>query len=247
MTALGKNSTKPVNPEPHEHLDQILDRPEFNYWKLRQERAKSKVKFELLESLLQTFKEMIKSFFEWLGKLLRSLAPKRSLPEMNFKPANIVWLMELAGWIALAVILPFLAVLLFRLAREGKFSGRAVKILSREQVREALESGEALALDGPEWLKEAERLAAEREFRGVFRAIYLALLSGLHAAGKIDFSKNRTNWTYVMRFHGNDVERDVFSKLTGIFDMVWYGFKEYGEYSIVDLKREVVMLLKMEN
>ena len=114
-------------------------------------------------------------------------------------------------------------------------------------MAQALAEGEALAFQSPEWLDEADRLAAEREFRAVYRALYLALLSGLHAANKIDFRKTRTNWTYVRGYRGPEPEKAAFTSLTALFDRVWYGEQPAAHSSIPDLRRRVAWLLAKES
>ena len=85
------------------------------------------------------------------------------------------------------------------------------------------------------------------EFRAVYRALYLALLSGLHAANKIDFRKTRTNWTYVRGYRGPEPEKVTFTSLTALFDRVWYGEQPAAQSSIPEVRRRVAWLLAKES
>ena len=89
---------------------------------------------------------------------------------------------------------------------------------------------------------EADRLAAEQDFRAVYRALYLALLSGLHTAGKIEHSLTRTNWTYVQRYRGPGEERQTFGDLTALFDRVWYGRKPADGNDLPTIQQKVATL-----
>jgi len=137
----------------------------------------------------------------------------------------------------------FLAVLLYRALRQMRFQGEEARIVSRERVAQALADGDALAFGSARWLAEADRLAAESEFRAVYRALYLALLSGLHAANRIDFRRTRTNWSYVRHYRGAEPGKAVFSSLTLLFDRVWYGQQLAARASISELRRQVAWLL----
>jgi len=241
----GGETTAPS--DPHEHIKKILERDPYNYWKLRRERTFEYPDMSFAAEILNAFKDTIKSIVDFLDKWLTKLDPP-DIPTVDFDPPGyeVADIVILLGWVALALLLSYMAVMVYRRILEVRRESGETKILSREKVREALEAGEALAMESPEWIKEAERLAAIGEFRAVFRAMYLALLSGLHSAGKIDFRKNRTNWVYVNSFHGPLEEKDIFSKLTGIFDNVWYGRKDYREFSLSDLRKRVAKLLNGE-
>jgi hypothetical protein len=244
----------------HGQLAEILQRPLYQRWKLRQERASwewEEVDFEndlfdsivgmikdALQSIVKLVEDVVDSFIAWLKRWF-SIRPPPGPRSSSWVEGlgGVAGLLRLLGWIALAALLVFLVWLGFRLLRDIEPRGSAAHVLSREQVQAALESGEALALAGPQWLVEADRLAGARDFRSVYRALYLALLSGLHTAGKIDFRKSRTNWTYVSRFRGPGEQRDLFSSLTALFDDVWYGLKEAEGASIEMVKRQVSSLM----
>jgi hypothetical protein len=129
-------------------------------------------------------------------------------------------------WIVLAAVVLALGWMCWSLWRESRGGRpRAAAVVSRAAVRQALADGAALALDGGQWLEEADALARAGDFRLAWRALYLGLLSGLHGRGAIHYRRNRTNWTYVRDFRGGEGERASFRDLTGLFDEVWYGFK----------------------
>lgn len=230
--------------EPHEQLKEILERPLYTRWKLREERAKSEpIELTLPDSLNRTLDEWCAALLRFWDGLWNGVKP--STRHTSDAGATLE-VLKTAGWIALGVVAVFLGVLLYRALRQMRFRGAEARILSRERVAQALADGEALAFQSPEWLDEADRLAAAYEFRAVYRALYLALLSGLHAANKIDFRKTRTNWTYVRGYRGPEPEKAAFTSLTSLFDRVWYGEQPATQTSIPELRQRVAWLLAKE-
>ncbi len=242
LTATGALALGAEQPplDSRKHVQEILERPLDQRWRLRQERAESedfKVDEGFLRKAGEILEDLIRKIFDWLGRRSPRAGPAEGL-------GNIAGPLKAAGWLALALLAGYLAYLIYKTLSADRSRGSKAKILSREQIRKALESGEALALAGAEWLQEAERLVAEGNFRAVYRALYLALLSGLHTAGKIDFRKNRTNWMYVFLFRGPEGDKESFSRLTALFDQVWYGEKPVAGYSLAQLKDQVARLTR---
>ncbi|MFW6157901.1 MAG: DUF4129 domain-containing protein [Planctomycetota bacterium] len=234
---------------PRRKLRQILRRPIYQRWRLRQERAQVHEEEEggMWRSLADRWSEVMGRVADTLADLF----PKRRRPGPAAADGagaggggtTLGDVMKVFGWTMLCLLGAWLLWLLVKYLRGVRRAGAGAHVLGRVRAREALESGEALALDGAEWLAEAERFATEHDFRAMYRALYLGLLSGLHAANKIDFRRNRTNWTYVARFRGPDDERDTFASLTSVFDRVWYGAKEPGDVSLDEVKMQVSRLL----
>jgi hypothetical protein len=228
--------------DPKDHLQQILQRPLYQRWKLRQEHAQAADE----SSFSQRIHKMIADAQDWLWAQIEQWLNGRhnsGLPSAAGSAAMIGGVLKLLAWIALAVALALIAVFLYRALRDRQSFTGAARVLSREHVRRALEEGQALALESPQWLAEADRLALEKDPRAVYRALYLALLAGLHSAGKIDFRPTRTNWIYVDRFRGPVPERDLFSDLTRLFDLVWYGHAPAEASRIEEVKHTVASLL----
>jgi hypothetical protein len=150
--------------------------------------------------------------------------------------------LKAVAWTVAVLATLILLGLIVNLFRQRKGPAAAATVLSRTEIHDALEAGDALALNSSQWATEARRLAAEKDFRAVYRALYLALLAGLHGLGKIDFNRNRTNWTYVQRYRGPDEERATFGELTGLFDHVWYGLANAERHDIDQLQQRIAAL-----
>jgi hypothetical protein len=82
-----------------------------------------------------------------------------------------------------------------------------------------------------EWLAEADRLARSRDFRGAFRAVFLAILVQLDRAGKIEYQRSRTNGDYLraLRAHSLRSLYDMLAPLAREFDLRWYGGRPSNE------------------
>lgn len=205
-------------------LEDVLGRPEFHRWERRHE-APQRAEVDMDPfGLMKAIKEGFSSLGDTISEWVRDLFLNSGDNAVDFSGTGdvIVATLKVGGWALTIAVALCLIVLALRRLRQWE-EGHAGKVVNRRQVKRALESGEALVLDGDQWLAEADRLATTGDMRAVYRALYLALLSGLHAREVIDFRRSRTNWVYVQRFRGADGERSLFQRLTGRFDQVWYG------------------------
>jgi hypothetical protein len=236
---------------PHRQLQEIMAQPLFRRWQLRQARTTLEADPTVttdslivlwLRDTVDSAVEVVRDFFEWLFGGLRNANP----PGLGKSSFNLASILKTIAWVVLAVLVAVIALLLIRGLQRVGAKTSVTRVLTRQQVREAIETGDALAMAGSQWLAEADRLAQAGEFRAVYRALYLSLLSGLHSAGKINYRRHRTNWTYVTRFRGSPTHRDLFHNLTMLFDEVWYGLKPAPGSSIADLRRQVATLAQTE-
>lgn len=227
--------------DPHGQLNDILQRPMYQRWQLRQAGT---VKYDdpaLVKDFsfrMEQLSKLIGEFFSWLFRG----SGGRSSGSGGSGASVLPTILKTIGWAAIIVTLIFVAVLLFKMLRDSGKNQMPARVLSRQQVQEALEAGDALAMNSAQWVGEAKRLAEEENFRAVYRALYLALLAGLHTLGKIDFNRNRTNWTYVQRYRGPADERVSFGQLTDRFDRVWYGLKRIESADLQHCQSEVARL-----
>lgn len=242
----GADDTAATAP-PREQLQHILDQPLYQRWRLRQERqAKNAPQKE--SQLMLKLREWMENFGQWLRDLFKNWKPRSSTnpssSNSNWSWLEVMSIVKMFGWIVLGIVVIAAAYMIYRALRGMERGPGRARVLSRDQVRKALEDGHALAMDTPAWLAEADRLLSERDPRAVYRALYLALLSGLHQAGKINFRKNRTNWIYVRSYQGPPDDLPVFTDLTEMFDNVWYGLRPAESSRIDRVKDSIQFLLK---
>lgn len=230
----------PVAENSRQHLQEILDRPQFQAWRRRlAEKDFDERDLSLPQS--KWLEKKMKAFTDWLASLLRREA-RKSIPRQPGSSSVLPTVLEMLAWGTVIIGVVTLLVLLVLVLMRKRTGPATARILSRQQIETAMETGDALAMDAGQWMSEADRLAAEQNFRAVYRALYLALLSGLHSLGKIEHRQSRTNWTYVQRYRGPGEERQTFSELTDLFDRVWYGRFTAGAADLPVLQQKVADL-----
>ncbi|MBX9656715.1 DUF4129 domain-containing protein [bacterium] len=243
--------TSPV--EAKRIADRVMQQPIYHRWELRQKRVESSgtleettwsKRAELLQNWLLDHTQWIGKVWEWIVDWWNSWFERPQKSGGSGSGGGFGSFLHWAGWLLVAVVVGSLLILLYRLWMTTRLEGKQAKVLSRRQIRDALQSGEALAMSSSDWLAEGEKWGNEQDRRLVFRALYLGLLSGLHQQGRIDFRRNRTNWVYVSRFRGSEDLRDEFASLTSLFDEVWYGGIESSEQNIDPVKAQVKRLLE---
>ena len=81
------------------------------------------------------------------------------------------------------------------------------------------------------WLQQAQRYAADGDYRRAFRAVFLAVLMHLDRAGAIEYDRARTNGDYLrtLRSKGLGPLYEVIRPLAAEFDSRWYGSRTTGE------------------
>lgn len=233
-------------------LDDILSQSAYHRWERRFAATHPELprpKISMMPRWLTNAKD---NFGDWLGRKLFSrnddLRPADTSTGGGWLALGTV--LKIVFWIVLGTVVLLIGWFALRALLEAKRRGPGVRIKpTAEKVRAALAEGAALALAGDEWLNQADALAGAGDFRAAYRALYLALLSGLHDAGAIHFRRSRTNWSYVRDFKGIPADRDLFENLTGLFDRVWYGLSipENAADRLPPLQAEVARLIRGES
>ncbi|MFA7236384.1 MAG: DUF4129 domain-containing protein [Phycisphaeraceae bacterium] len=229
-------------PSPRDHLDRILSQSLYHRWQLRQQREQQGESMRLQMQWLQRWADNARDWLDrWFHRSRRDRDPVESSSGSAW--GGIGSVVGVLAWAVAAALVALLLVMGYRMFRDARAVSRGSTTISRKKLEQAMRDGHALAAASPVWLAEADRLAGEKDLRLAFRAIYLALLSGLHSANRIDYRRNRTNWMYVRRYRGPDDHRQTFAALTHIFDNVWYG-SHTAELDAFDrIKRNVTQLL----
>lgn len=222
-----------------QQLQEVMQDPLFHRWELRRP--------ESIEVKVNWINDLITVLVDWRDKVInwfKGLWPdfdEPPLPSGDLLPAAGTFFKYLA-WVLASVLIVFMVIVMVRLFRGGLRKGQA-QVISRERLREALDQGEALAADSSQWIEEATRQAEQDDLRLAYRAMYLALLSGLHKRRSIDFHRQRTNWTYVNHFRGTQDHRIAFADLTTLFDDVWYGLGQPHRQKLQEVRLEIDDLL----
>ncbi|MBL9038250.1 MAG: DUF4129 domain-containing protein [Archangium sp.] len=165
---------------------------------------------------LQRFRDWLKSLLDAINDWLRSQPIRAPTPEPSTTPVGL-------GVVLVGItVLVALVVTWVLLAQRGR---RAKQVANVAHTAEplGLHPDNALAKAPETWVSLADALAREGQFHEAVRHVYLALLSGLHARGHIDYRRTSSNWDYVSHFAGPSQARPAFHELTRRFDFVWYG------------------------
>ncbi len=220
-----------------DQLREVMQDPLFHRWRERQLRRDDPGDVWIdLRPYAEAFRGAINDFFEWIFGRDSRIAPSGDGPSGIGSPLRVA---AQAIAIVIAVIVVVALVILIRRV----VASRPPPTPAAADLSRALDEGDALAAGSDRWLSHASELAGEEDLRLAFRAMYLALLAGLHEAGKISFRKQRTNWTYVRGFTGEEGERRTFAGLTDVFDSVWYGLRRPNARGFESLREQVASML----
>ncbi len=229
---------------PHQVLRQVLENPLFHQWQLRTRQAKRN---QSAQSPLQ-LNGFVDRFWRWLRHLIKWRHKKHvhiytHTNGVSMFPSVLIFL----GWAAIILILLAAAGLLIHMLVRGKDNSAAgAAVPPVENINNALQEGDALAAESNQWLAKAEGFEKSGDLRLMYRALYLALLAGLHERGKIRFRKSATNFTLVRGYSGSETDRNLFGRLTDTFDHIWYGWKIYPEAKTQELRCAIAALLPAE-
>lgn len=232
-----------------DQLDAVRADPRFHRWMRRaganpdtREPGDAGLRETPGSAFLRNVTETIGDFFRWLFRRTPSnSSPSPSTGASSAPPFRWDTLLQPLGW---AVLIAAVAGLLYAVwvHRHG-MRRRSTAPVTREQLDAALVKGDALAADAPAWSRHARDLVAQGDLRLAYRAAYLALLTGLHRAGRIHYRRQRTNFTYVNGYRGPREQQSRFAQLTDAFDECWYGHQTPDADGFATLEQETGRLL----
>ncbi len=242
----------------HRRLDRILQLPQYRRWRIHHgyRTATHNPVFKLLDRMYHNFKRtIINPLLKWLHWKwhIKRTSNGRNEHYGHRDGASGAWGLGSAAGAFGKLLLCVLALVAMGLGgwivwtiwsqRRGTAEESAV-VPPVVNVKKALNEGDALAQNADAWLSLAQQLGQDGDWRMAYRAMYLALLSGLHETGRIHFRKSLTNHAYVNRYRGPREEIQIFSTLTDIFDRVWYGDKPVPAETRAGIDMQMKVLLK---
>lgn len=187
--------------------------------------------------------EFVHDLKEAIIKILRLLADRwRELFHHEHSAIDshqVSTYLQVAIW---AAAVAGIAVLLVALAqRAGKLqTAVSEKTRGAADIQEIWDSGG--------WRRQAEKLAAQNDYKNACRALYLSLLQGLHEHGIADFAPARTNYEYAYSLARFPQMQQTFKKLAERVENIWFGNREAvsDDYSL-SLKEIDVMTGQMDS
>lgn len=133
-------------------------------------------------------------------------------------------------WVFIGLFLILGAWLLARLLRSA-WERHEQTPKKRSKAYDMDEAGVETVTEPDEWLQQAQRYAADGDYRRAFRAVFLAILAHLNRSGAIEYDRSRTNGDYLRMLRGNGLRAlyEALRPLTAEFDVRWYGNRATAE------------------
>lgn len=181
-------------------LEAILGRPEYQPEQLRE----------------SSLRRWLRKVADWLKKQLSRLNPGGSeapSPQVN-RGLTILQAILMLGLTAALVYGISRLLQRLRTRTDGE-----VEETSREVLGETIEE-HVVAKD---ILDRADGAAREGDYRAGIRLAYIALLLNLAERGRLRLDRAKTNRDYLESLRDTAEIFPVFSRMTGVFEQVWYG------------------------
>jgi hypothetical protein len=173
------------------------------------------------EKVGKWFEKGLDAFFKSLEKFFRWLFRGRSAP--NAPNINLRGAGDIVQFILIFLACVLATVGVYFLSRWGVREYQRRKGTLKDSLGGA--TGLDLTEEGiTDPLSAAKDLAAQGEYRGAIRLVYIASLHRLANNGLIVLERNRTNWEYQRALRS--ASRDAYDALlpaTRLFDRIWYG------------------------
>lgn len=192
------------------------------------ERILSRPEFQWPQKQPSPLAQWWERLLEWLERLLGG---RRSGGTVRGGLPLLRDLLTIVGAVALAAVLVYVVIRL-----------RAGLVAEKEIGPEA----EAIEdLTAATALKQAQRLAGERDYRAAVRYLYLSSLLLLEERGLLRYDRSRTNREYLSSVAESSHLAAVLAPVVDIFERVWYGYQpldraSYTQYEewVEDLQRQ---------
>jgi hypothetical protein len=172
--------------------------------------------FQEMPGMVTNLQEWFTNFARWLADLLArlfSLTPIASDTRAFGDAIKHLW-----------YVVGFLCALglLYVVVR------RTWEVLSKASAAQAGVQSASKILDSADWMKEANQLADQGDWRFACRALYMACLRMLDEAGVLAFGASRTNYEY---WYALQKEKEIqmrFRELADVIDQSWFGNRDVG-------------------
>lgn len=184
---------------------------------------------ETLGKWARAVRDFIRDARDWFEKYFKPA--ERSSSAGNTGGADWMFLLRGFACVLLALAAAALALLLWRLGRQG-WKRRAIVVAEVLPARPDLTDENVTASQLPEdgWLKLARELMDQGELRLALRALYLASLAFLAEREIVSLARFKSNRDYEVevsrRARGRPDLHAAFSENVAVFDRAWYGLHE---------------------
>ncbi|MDX2054583.1 MAG: hypothetical protein SFV15_19435 [Polyangiaceae bacterium] len=210
-------------------LDEALEHSEFG-WRIPRQGAPKLGRPDWLQSVFDAIGDAFHAVVRVIGKLLKALFELDNDPKARAEGGmRAPWQME--DTVVALTALVLIALLAFLVVRLTQLKPKvATPIASGSNVKlpdVADESTDPAALEASGWQKMAEDLLRQGQPRLAVRALYLAGVSGLNAAGLVTASGTKSVLDYRIELGRRSLTHaevgPVFGQIAAQFERVWYG------------------------
>ncbi|MFM9873351.1 MAG: DUF4129 domain-containing protein [Fimbriimonadaceae bacterium] len=219
-----KSATIPVAPtgEPANQAKEILSNPLY----------RENVDTSKGESWLS---DAIENLFRKIGDWLSNLFKGKEAPQVGGIGGGAAIIQGIV-YLLIAILVGFLIFMLAQIRLKKKLIGND---------EDSLVSDEEAKRSADQWIKEADRLAADGLFREAIRCLYLACLIRLDEQRVLRFERHETNWEHLHRFRDISNKPGAFDlqPATQKFDHAWYGLVPQDQSDVNWFKTEYQQLL----
>lgn len=177
-----------------------------------------------IEDFLGSLSRLWRALVEWFRDLFQHSGGTLDSRGMS-------WLLQVAVYVVAVLAIVAAAYILIRRAKSAALA--AASATKGATVVEEL-------LDAAGWQKQADKLAAQKEYKNACRAIYLSLLQHLHENEIAQFAPAKTNYEYgYMLARYPDIQKR-FRELADGVEVIWFGNKtaEMDDYAIAKTNLE---------
>jgi hypothetical protein len=185
-------------------------------------------------AFIEQLREAAIKFFRWLNEFWRDLF-RQSGGNLDSRSIS-GFLQGLIVFCAVVAIIGAVFVLMRRIKKQ------------KEEAQQTIRGAQAVEeiLDANGWRDRAVKLAAQDDYRGACRALYLSLLKNFDENGVAEFAPTKTNYEYSYALAKQPELQQGFKRLAYLVEVVWFGNKQadQSDYAesvscLDDLQRQV--------
>ena len=214
-------------------IREVTHRPEFQWQEPRavETGAPSNAFVRFTQDAVRFVGGIVYEVFDWLDSIVRAIVRWLSGQQQELPPdgAGRRGLRYAAPilYVLIALAAGAVVALLLRIRRERRKTQAVPTVAAPEVLDLASEHVAPDQAPEGEWLAMAARLLDAGNLRLAMRALYLAVLASLGAAGLITIHRARSNLDYqrelARRARGNTKLLQTFRGLVAAFERTWYG------------------------
>jgi hypothetical protein len=166
---------------------------------------------------IEQLREAAIKFFRWLNEMWREMF-RQSAGNLDSRSIS-TFFQWLIVFCAVVAIVGAVFVLMRRIKKQQQEAQQTIR--GAQAVEEILDAGG--------WRDKAVKLAAQADYRGACRALYLSVLKNFDENGVAEFAPTKTNYEYSYALAKQPALQQGFKRLAYLVELVWFGNKQADE------------------